>query len=180
MIYDILLQQQPTMEKIERGEISNNNIINVAVFSQTGPKSTPAVVQANFSELKAGAKQSTHIITKPTKLLPRTARFDRWGFSAQLVTLPGDERTKYQAAVHISFLGRMYSLQLQTSCPRFTFHPMLRVQKIVPADSALAVACKMGDFDRAHKLLTSGSAHGSDVTALGWPMLDVSVQHSRI
>jgi hypothetical protein len=178
MIYGILHQQQAIMGKIERGEILNNNVIDVAVVSQTGPQSMPAVVQAQFSEIKSEAKQSTHVITKPTKLLPRTARFDRWGFSAQLVTLPADEGTRYQAAVHISFLGRMYSVQLQTPCPGSTFLPMLRVRNIVPTDSEMTVACKMGDFDRARKLLTSGLAHGGDVTASGSPMLDVSGQHS--
>ena len=166
------------MEKIERGEILNNNVIDMTVFSQSNPQSTPAVVQAQFSEIKSGANQSTHVITKPTKLKPRTARFDRWGFSAQLVTLSGDQGTRYQAAIHISFFGRMYSVQLQTSCLGSTFYPILRVRNIVPTDSEMTIACKMGDFDCARKLLTSGSAHGGDFTASGWPMLDVSVQHS--
>jgi hypothetical protein len=178
MIYGILLQQQSTMDKIERGEILGKNVINMAVISQPSPQSTPAVIQAQLSEIKPMAKQSTHVITKPTKLLPRTARFDRWGFSAQLVTLPKDGGTSYRAAVHISLLGKMYSVQLQMSYPGFSFDRMLHVRNIVPTDSEMAVACRTGDFDRARKLLASGSAHGSDITASGWPMLDVSVQQS--
>jgi hypothetical protein len=158
MIYGILIQQQTTMDKIER---------NMAVVSQASPHSTPAVVQAQISEIKPMAK-----------LFPRTGRLDRQGFSAQLVALPKDEGTTYRAAVHISLFGRMYSVQLQMTCPGFSFDRMLHVRNIVPNDSDIAVACRTGDFDRACKLLASGLAHGSDITASGWPMLDVRVHQS--
>lgn len=160
MIYGILIQQQTTMDKIERGEILGN-VINMAVVNQASPHSTPAVVQKPMA-----------------KLLPRTARLDRQGFSAQLVALPKDEGTTYGAAVHISLFGRMYSVQLQMTCPGFSFDRMLHVRNIVPNDSDMAVACRTGDFDRAYKLLASGLAHGSDITASRWPMLDVSVHQS--
>ena len=174
MIYRILIQQQTTMDKIERGEILSH-VINMAVASQASPHSTPAVVHTHISEIKPMAKQLTQIITKQTKLLPRTARLGRQGFSAELVALPKDEGTTYRAAVHISLFGRMYSVQLQITCPGFSFDRMLHVRNIVPNDSDMAVACRTGDFDRACKLLASGLAYGSDITASGWPMLDVSV-----
>lgn len=175
MIYGILLRQQLTMEKIERGEILSQNTINMAVLSQPSSHSAPAVVNAQLTEIQSLAKPMTQVITKPTKLVPRTARFDRWGFSAQLVRLPKDTGTSYRAAIHISLLGKMYSVQLQMSFPGFSFDRMLHVRNIVPNDSDMVVACKEGDFDSARKLLTSGLAHGSDITVLGWPLLDVSM-----
>lgn len=179
MIYGILLNQQPTMEKIESGEIMGRNIINMAMINQTSPQSMPIVLQAQLSEVNlVEGKQSAQLITKPTKLLPRTAGFELWGFSAQLVTLPKNKSRSYRAAVHISLLGRIYSVQLRISSPDLlsSFSCMLHVRNIVPTDSKMAVACRTGDFDSARKLLTSGSARGSDITASGWPILDVSTQ----
>ena len=56
---------------------------------------------------------------------------------------------------------------------------MLHVRNIVPTDSAMVVACLTGDFNGALELLTRGSAHGSDITPGGWPLLDVSVDYIR-
>ncbi|KAK3935549.1 hypothetical protein QBC46DRAFT_422103 [Diplogelasinospora grovesii] len=178
MVYGILLQQQSTMDKIERGEILCKDVINMAVINQPSPQSTPTVVQAQLSEIKPTTNQSSRVLTKPTQLLPRTARFDRWGFSAQLVTLPKDKDkgTSYRAAVHISLLGKMYSVQLQMSSRGFSFDRMLHVRNIVPTDSEMVVACRTGDFDRARGLLARGLAHGSDITASGWPMLDYAIK----
>jgi hypothetical protein len=174
MVYHILLQQQSTMDKIERGEILGNNVINMTTITQSNPQATPAVIEAKISEMKVVAKQTTQPITKPTKLLPRTTRFDTWGFSAQLVTLPRNKSMSHRAAVHISLLGRMFSLQLRMSFQRFSFDGMLHVRNVVPSDSEIAVACRTGDFDRARQLLASGLAHGSDITGSGSPMLEVS------
>ena len=180
MICEIVLQLQSTLDRIERSEIlTKNNVINMAVINQSSPLSIRSVVQAQPSEINPMTKQSTRVITKPTKLLPWTVRFDRWGFSAELVLLPKDKGTSYRAAAHISLLGRMYSAQLQMSCPGFSFDRMLHIRNIVPTDSAMAVACRTGDFDSARELLASGSAHGSDITSGGWPMLDVSVNSLR-
>ena len=121
------------------------------------------------------SRQSTHVISKPTKQLPWMIRLDLWGFSAQLVALPKDKGKNYQAAVRASFLGKMYTIQIQLSCPDFSFDRMLHVRNVVPNDSAMSVACRTGDFDSARKLLTSGAAHGSDITVGGWPVLDVSI-----
>jgi hypothetical protein len=176
MIYGILILQQTTMDKIERGEILDN-VINMAGVSQASPHSTPAVIQAQISEIKQMAKQLTQIITKSTKLLPQTVRLDRQGFSAQLVALPKDKRTTYRSVVHISLFGRMYSVQPQMVCPGFSFDRMLHVRNIVPNDSDMAT-CRTGDFNRARRLLASGLAHGSSITASRWPMLDVSMRQS--
>ena len=173
-IYEILRQQQSTFDKIRSGEISTNNVFNMAVINSSNPHSLPSVVQAQLSEIKPTSKQSSQIISKPTKLLPWTVRFDRWGLSAHVVVLPKDKGKSYQAAVHISLLGKMYTIQLQMSCPNFSFDRMLHVRNIVPTDSAMTVACRTGDFDSARRLLASGAAHGSDITLAGWPMLDVS------
>jgi hypothetical protein len=177
MVYGILIQQQTITDEIGPGEIPGN-VLNMPVVGQASPHSTPATVQAQISENKPMAQPLTQIITKPTKLLPRTARLDRQGFSAQLVALPKDEGTTYRAAVHISLFGRMYSVQLQLTCPGFSFDRGLHVRNIVPDDFDMAVACRTGDFDRARKLLASGLAQGSDITASGWPMLEVSVHQS--
>ena len=174
-IHEILRQQQSTFDRIQSGEIATNNILNMAFINQSSPHSLPSVVQAQPSQIKPMPKQSTQVISKPTKLLPWTVRFDRWGFSAQVVVLPKDKGKSYQAAVHISLLGKMYMVQLQMSCPDFSFDRMLHVRNIVPTDSAMTVACRTGDFDSARRLLASGAAHGSDITLAGWPMLDVSV-----
>ncbi len=175
-IYGILRQQQSTFDRIQSVEISTNNILNMAVINQSSSELLPSVVQAQLSEIKPMSKQSTQVISKPTKLLPWTVRFDRWGILAQVVVLPKDKGKSYQAAVHISLLGKMYTVQLQMSCPDFSFDRMLHVRNIVPTDSAMSVACRTGDFDSARRLLASGAAHGSDITLAGWPMLYVSVE----
>lgn len=179
MIYRILLQQQSTMDRIETGENLARNVINMAVIGQSSPQSMPSVVQAQFSEIGPTTKQSTQVITKPAKPLLWTVRSNRWGFSAQVVAIPKEEGTSYRTAVHMSLFGKMYSVQLQMSCPSFSFDHMSHVRNIVPTDSAMTVACLAGDFNSALQLLTSGSAHGSDITPGGWPMLDVSVNFFR-
>ncbi len=72
----------------------------------------------------------------------------------------------------------MYSIQLQVAALSLSFSRMFHVRNIVPDDSDMAVACRAGDFDLADRLLRSGLAYGSVVTASGWTMLDVSVQPS--
>ena len=179
-IYGILRQQQSILDGLQSGEISTNNLLNMAAINQSSPQSFPSVVQARLSEIKPMPKQSTQVISKPTKLLPWTFRFDQRGFSARVVALPKNKGKSYQAAVHVSLFGKMYAVQLQLSCPHFSFDRMLHVRNIVPTDSAMAVACRTGDFDNARKLLSSGAAHGSDITLAGWPMLDVSAKSLRI
>ncbi|KAK4184022.1 ankyrin repeat-containing domain protein [Podospora australis] len=148
IIYGLLLQQGITMGKIERGELLGK-VINMAVISQaTNSTSTPTVIKAEPSELRLPSKQYTQIITRPAKVTPRTTKLG---------------------------LG-MYSIQLQMSCPSFSFARTLHVHNIVPADSEMAVACRTGDFDAARRLLISGSAHGSDVTTSGWPILDYAIE----
>lgn len=156
----------------------------MAVINQADSKLAPTVLQARLSEIEQGYLKeqysdsipASRTITQPTKLLPRTTRFDWWGFSAQLVTLPGPRGTNYRAAVHVSLLGRRYSVQLRLSSPSFPLilDRTLHVSNIVPETSDMVIACKTGDFDRALSLLTSHAARGSDVTAAGLPLLDVS------
>ena len=180
MIYGMLLQQQQTSHDIGCGGISTQNFFNMAVFSQHSSEPSPPVAQPQSLESKIGANQSSQIISKPTKSLPWIARFDQQGFSAQIFALPKDKGMSYEAAVRIALFGKLYSIKLQMSCPSFSFSPMFQVRNMVPIDSAMTVACRAGDFDGAHKLLTSGAAHGSDITPAGWPMLDVSAESIRI
>lgn len=177
-IYKIIRQQQSSLDRIQSGEIATGKVLNMAVINQSHQHSSPSVVQAQLSGIKLMSKQSSQIISKPTKLLPWTVQFNRWGLSTQLVVLPKDKSKSYQAAVHISLLGKMYTVQLQISCPDFSFDRILHVRNIVPDDSAMTVACRTGDFDSARRLLACGAAHGSDITPAGWPMLDVSVNLS--
>ena len=170
MIYGALLQQQSTLN-----EISNRNIFNMTVVNQGSPPSLPSVAPAQLSKDRHSTKQPAQAADRPISLLPWTIRFDRQGFSVQIHALPNDKGCSYQAAVHITLLGRMYSIHLQMVYPSFSFNRMLHVRNIVPTDSAMTVACRTGDFNTARKLLTSGAAHGSDVTLAGWPMLDVGV-----
>lgn len=179
MVFGILLQQQSIVDRVEKGEISARNVIHMNVVNKSSPQSMPSVVQAQLSEIKPTAKQLTKAITKPTKPLIWTVRSSQEAFSAQVIVLSKEKGTSYQAAVHISLLGKMYSVQLQMSCPGFSLDRMLHVRNIVPTDSAMTVACRTGDFGRALELLTSGLAHGSDITPGGWPMLDVSVNFLR-
>ena len=163
------------MDRIQKYEPSANDVHNVEIINQGSALSLPLVVHAQPSEIKTISKQSTQIISKPTKLLPWTVRFDLWGSSAQVVALPKDKGRSYQTTVHISLLGKIYTVQLQISCPDFSFDRILRARNVVPNDSAITVACILGDFDSAYKLFSSGAAHGSDVTLAGRPMLDVSM-----
>ena len=173
MIYGTLQRQQSTLDSMQRKEISMDNIPRLPFVDQGNPQSARSLVQVHLSEIAPSPKQSTPIISKPTKLVPWTVRYDRWGFSVQIVALPKDKSTKYQAVVQISLLGKVYTVQLQMSCPDFSFDRMLHVCNIVPIDSALAVACKTGDFDSAYGILTGGVAHGYDITGEGLPMIDV-------
>lgn len=175
MIHGMLLQQQCTLDRMGKEEISTKNIINMAMINQCLPQSLPSVLHAQLPNTKPITKLSTQLITKPTKSLPWIVRFNRQGFSAQVVAVPKDKGNRYQAALHMSLLGKIYSVQLQMSCPDFSFDRMLHVRNIVPNNSAMTVACRTGDFDSARKLLSSGAAHGNDTTIAGWPMLDVSV-----
>ena len=175
-ICGMLRQQQSILDRIQNDKTSTNDIVNMVVINQSSPQSLPPLVQAQFSEITPISQQSTQVISKPTKLLPWAVRFDRWGFLAYIVALPKKNGKSYQAGVHISMLGKMYAAQLRMSCPDFSLDRMLHVRNIVPTDSAMTVACRTGDFHGAHKLLSSGAAHGSDITLAGWPMLDVSVR----
>lgn len=175
MIHGMLLQQQGTLDRMGREGISAKTMINMAMINHRLPQSLPSVLQAQLPNVQPRTKLSTQLITKPTKSLPWIVRFDRQGFSAQVVAVPKDQGNRYQAAVHISLLGKIYSVQLQMSCPTFSFERMLHIRNIVPNDSAMTVACRTGDFDSAYKLLSSGVAHGNDTTLAGWPMLDVSM-----
>ena len=162
LVYGILLQQQSTLVRIEDSVIPTNSILNMAVMDQSTPQSLPAQLSR------------TKPISKPTKLLPWTVRFDKWGVSAQIVVLPRDKGKSYQTAVQISLFGKLYTIQVQMSIPDFSFDRILHVRNTVPTNSAMTVACRTGDFDSARKLLSSGAAHGSDITLAGRPMLDVS------
>ena len=163
LVYGILLQQQSTLLRIEGSVIPTNSILNMAVMNQ----STPQLLPAQLFKTKP--------ISQPTKLLPWTVRFDKWGVSAQIVVLPRDKGKSYQAAVQLALFGKLYTIQLQMSVPDFSFDRILHVRNTVPTNSAMTVACRTGDFDSARKLLSSGAAHGSDITLAGRPMLDVSV-----
>lgn len=171
LVYEILLHQQSTLDRIQSSQISTNNILKMTVINQSSPQPSPV----HLSETRPMSKQSTQVISNPTKLLPRTVRFDRGGISAQIVVLPRGKGKSYQAAVQISLFGKMYTIQLQISFPDFSFDRMFHVRNIVPTDSAMTVACRTGDFNSARTLLSSGAAHGSDITLAGRPMLDVSV-----
>ena len=171
MVYDIVLRQQSALDRIQSSQISTNNILKMAVINQ----SSPSPSSARLSKTKPIPKQSTQVISKPTKLSPWTVRFDRPGISAQIVGLPRDKGKSYQAAVQLSLFGKTYTIQLQISFPHFSFDRILHVRNIVPTNSAMTVACRTGDFNSARKLLSSGAAHGSDITLAGRPMLDVSV-----
>lgn len=171
LVYEILLRQQSALDRIQSSQISTNNILKMAVINQSSPQPS----SAQLSETKPMSKQSTQVLSEPTKLLPWTVRFDRGSISAQIVVSPRDRGKSYQAAVQISLFGKMYTIQLQISFPDFSFDRMLHVRNIVPTDSAMTIACRTGDFNSALKLLSSGAAHGSDITLAGRPMLDVSV-----
>ena len=179
-IYELLREQQCTLNSIQSRGISTNNMLVMAAMNQSRAQLLPSLVHTQLSDITPLSKQSPLVIAKPTKLLPWTAKYDRWGFSAHMVALPKDKGNIYQAALHITILGKMYTIQLQMTCPDFSFDRMLHVCNIVPADSAMTAACKTGDFDSARTLLANGAAHGSDVTLGGWPMLDVSVYPIRI
>lgn len=179
MIYGALMQQKSTLSKIERGELPNTNAINIAVLNQASHKQAPSDVETKLAGLSITetevepTKETTQVITMPHKLVPWSAQFESLGFSARVVTLPKEEGTQYRAAVNVSLLGKLYSVRLQVSLQNPSFDRMFHVHNIIPTDSAMALACKAGDFNGARLLLTKGLGHGSDVTASGLPVLDV-------
>lgn len=182
-----LYERLQTVETTLQGILLGQQVFQMAVIRQSDDKSTPTALQARLDEIEewplkdASEKppdpsRTAETITRPSKYLPSTGRFDRWGFSAHLVALPGPKNTTYRAAAHVSLLGKMYSVQLRLSTLDFPFAMDRKghVRNVVPNDSAMALACRAGDFDKASTLLAANLAHGSDVTAAGWPMLDVS------
>lgn len=179
MIYGALLQQKSTMSKIESGELLRTNTINMAVVNQSNPKSEPTIIETKLAELSINEEETTKAITMPHKLVPWSTQVEGLGFSARLVTLPKEEGTKYRAAMHMSLLGRLYSVRLQVSLQNPSFDRMFHVHNIIPTDSEMALACKAGDFNRTRRLLMDGLGHGSDVTASGLPVLDVSAHVMR-
>ena len=178
-IYGLLRQQQCSLDKIGRREGLPSNIFDMTIINQSGTQSLPSLIKAQLVESPPVPQQLTQIISRPTKTVPWMVRFDRWGFSAQAVVLPKGKGKAYQAAVHISLLGRTYTVRLDVSWPDLSFDRMLHVQNIIPVDAPMTMACKQGDFENARKLLLSGDARGSDVTVGGWPMLDVSTSFAH-
>ncbi|KAI8634383.1 ankyrin repeat-containing domain protein [Xylariaceae sp. FL1651] len=179
MIYGMLHRQQSLMEKLERGDIvSQTNTINMSVITRPTAQLSTAIIEAQLRELHLESKPNIrqHGAVKTKKVLPRGTQFDRWGFSGRLVAVPRENGTSYQAGMRISLLGKMYSVQLRMTNPGFSFVPTLSVRNIVPTDSELASVCRAGNFDRARQLLTNSMAHGNDVTAAGWPMLDYAIE----
>ncbi|KAL2822821.1 ankyrin repeat-containing domain protein [Aspergillus cavernicola] len=177
MVYRLLLNQQATMDRIEKGEIIGKKVIDMSVVNQPSPQSAPAVIQVQLSEVRRTPQPLAQVTNpKSTKQVPWAVRFNRWGFGAQIVTIPKGEGTSYRAGVQVSLRGRVYSVQLQMSLQDFSLYPAMHVRNTVPANSEMAIACKTGDFNRARELLVSGLAHGSDVTPSGWPMLDYAIE----
>lgn len=177
MIYGVLLQQQSTLDKLGRGEITAKSVINMAVVNQSSPQSLRSESDSQLAITKPTRKRSTQWMTRRAKLLPSILDFGRQGFSAQLVASAKDRNHSYQISVDVPLFGKMYSIELQMSYPAFTFDCMLHVRNIVPSDCAMAVACKTGDFDNARKILASGAAHGNDITEAGLPMLDLAIEN---
>jgi hypothetical protein len=173
LIYGMLLQQQSTLARMERSGTMISNVIDMTVINQNGAQLISPLAQTQVLELKPSGKQPAHLVSKRTKLVPWTTRFDRWGVSGQLIVLPKENATSYRATVHASLLGKTYSIQVRVAFPDLSFDRMLHVRNIVPNDCAMTLACKAGDFNHARKLLENGLARGSDVTPGGWPMLDV-------
>lgn len=123
VIYGMLLQQQTTMDKIETGELLGQQNFQMAVINQSDDKSPPTVLQARLDELEEWPSKdapkkppdppkTAETISRCSKYLPSIARFDRWGFSAHLVAFPGPKNRTYRAAIDMSPLGKMYSVQL--------------------------------------------------------------------
>ncbi|KAI1323574.1 ankyrin repeat-containing domain protein [Xylariaceae sp. FL0255] len=180
MIYGMLYRQQSAIEKLGESQGLGNNTINMAIISRHTPDMSTAIIEAQVSEIDSKDRQATKVVTRPNKLLPRSRRasFERWGFSVYLVALPKDKGkgTDYTTGVHISLMGRMYSVRLRVSSPSFRMSPTWNVRNIVPIESEMAVACRTVNFNSAYRLLTTGMARGSDVTPSGWPMLDYAIE----
>lgn len=79
------------MNKIGTGELLGQPVFQIAVISQSDGKPTPTVLHARLGEIEERHSNDTsekppnpsklaETITRPSKYLPSTARFDRWGF----------------------------------------------------------------------------------------------------
>lgn len=173
MIYQLLISQQSTMSKIEKGGIGSSNVINMAVVNQPGPSSPPTLIQAQLSEVAPKQQRSTQLARQPANAGSWASGTDQYGFSAQVATIAKDKGTSYRAGIRVALLGKVYSVKLHVSLQNFSFYPIFNARNVVPINSEMAQACKTGDFSRVRGLLRSGKARGSDVTTGGWPMLDV-------
>ncbi|KAJ5175412.1 ankyrin [Penicillium canariense] len=167
------LQGIVSMEQLATSE----KAIKMAIVNQPSPHSQHALIQVQLSEVQTMPRPSSQVIrNNPAKTGPRTASFERWGISTRIFTTSKEKGTSYQAGVHVSLFGKMYSVQVQMSLPEFSLYPTMNVRNTVSANSRMAIACKSGDFDRARQLLASGAARGNDVTPSGWPMLDYAIE----
>lgn len=104
----------------------------MGVIIQSDDMSAPTVFPGRTDEIEewpskgAWAKppdpsKTAETMTLPSKYLTSAARFDRWGFSAHLMALPGPKNTTYRASVYVSLIGKMDSVQLRLSTLGFTF-----------------------------------------------------------
>lgn len=131
-------------------------------------------VSVEVTESPTGIDYPKRPVAKLFKRRPRVVRLNGWGLSADLAMQEKQEGASSELTLRLGLFSKVYTAQIRVNWPGSSFDRMLHTQNMIPSDSPMVRACKAGDFRSVQRLLSSGAAHGNDVTDTGWPMLDVS------
>ncbi|KAL8840007.1 MAG: hypothetical protein Q9170_001491 [Blastenia crenularia] len=90
----------------------------MATINQFSPQPSPTVDKAQFSDLQSAKRCQTHWTNQSNNLLPWVLRFELGGFSAQIAALPKNNGKSYQAGIHVSMFGKMYTYAIDSGSAR--------------------------------------------------------------
>lgn len=89
----------------------------------------------------------------------------------------GGEQSRYSVSAIVQIYGSVVQMQINfPDLARILSSPsLISLRSLIPQDSAIINACKMGDSTQVKELLTSGKARPNDATLENCTALSVSV-----
>ncbi|KAF2224969.1 ankyrin repeat-containing domain protein [Elsinoe ampelina] len=167
-MWSVLLRQSTSIDRIEKQQASNHEVIQTMIMNHRHPAGMTGMVQVDIESVNPEDDLECVQLSKP---LPQ---LDRPGFSAQLVIHPQGRRNSM--TLRMTAFSKIYTASFKVFWPSLSFCVALRSQNIVPMDSAIIQACTTGNFKQARHLLANGSAQVSDMSSDHWPILDYAIQ----
>ncbi|KAF4552588.1 Ankyrin repeat-containing protein 34 [Elsinoe fawcettii] len=167
-MWSVLLRQSSAIDRIEKQQIANHEVVQTMMMSQRNPLGTTGIAQVDIDA--ADPYENTTCI----QLSRKATKLERPGFSAQLVVRTSGKRKSL--GLRISLCSRTYWASFKVFWPSLSFRMSLQSQNIIPQDAAVVQACTTGNFKRVQQLLVSSEARGDDVTVEQWPLLDYAIQ----